>query len=113
MKKQLFILMSVLVCLVVFSANVYAACSSDRCYGKIERLYISGNELLISTDGDEAVLNCNAPNDVYVTIGIGDPNFKNYYAMMLTAMSLDNNIGLRIIEGSNRCTVTYTYTDAN
>ena len=113
MKKQLFILLSVLVCLVVFSANVYAACTSDRCIGKITRLYVSGSTLYISTDGDEALLNCTSPSNVYITISQNDPKFKNLYAMMLTSMSLDNTIGLRIVEGSNPCSLSYTYMDAN
>jgi len=112
MKKQPFVFwISLLVCLVVFSANVYAACTTDRCYGKISRLYISGGTLYISTDGDESSLNCTAPSGIYITINTQDSNFKNYYAMMLTAMSLDNNIGLRINAGSSNCSLVYTYMD--
>jgi hypothetical protein len=113
MKKQLVIfLMSLLACLVVFSANVYAECSSDRCYGKIERLYVSGNTLYISTDGDESLLDCTAPSDIYVTIHNSDPNFKTLYAMMLTSMSVNNTvIGMRIENGSSNCSLVYTYMD--
>ena len=114
MKKQLFIfLMSVLACLVLFSANVYAECTSDRCYGKIERLYVESNTLYISTDGDESFLDCNSPAGVYVTVTTDNPNFKNLYAMMLTSMSLNNNIGFRIENGSSACNLLYTYMDNN
>jgi hypothetical protein len=111
MKKQLFILVSLLVCFVVFSANVYAACSSNQCYGKIERLYVNNTALFISTDGDENALDCTAPGGVYVSISLNHPNFKNLYAMMLTSMSLDNSIGLRIVNGSSDCSLAYTYMD--
>ena len=114
MKKQLFIFwVSLLACLVLFSANVYAACDSTRCYGKIERLYVQNDTLYISTDGDESLLNCNAPGGVYVTITTANPNFKNLYAMMLTSISLNNNIGLRIVDGSSACSLNYTYMDNN
>ena len=82
MKKQLFVLMSVLVCLVLFSANVYAGCTSDRCYGKIDRLYVNGSTFFISTDGDENLLDCTAPGGVYITMSTEDPNFKNLYAIL-------------------------------
>ena len=112
-KKQFICLMSLLACLIVFSANVYAECTSDRCYGKIERLYVQNNNLYISTDGDESFLDCSAPAGVYVTISTDNPNFKNLYAMMLTSMSLDNNIGFRIENGSSACNLLYTYMDNN
>ena len=113
MKKQFIFLMSMLVCLALFSTNVYAACDSNRCYGKIERLYVQNNTLFISTDGDESVLDCMAPGGVYVTVTTDNPNFKNLYAMMLTSMSLDNNIGFRIENGSSGCNLLYTYMDNN
>jgi hypothetical protein len=112
MKKQLVIfLMSLLACLVVFSANVYAECSGNQCYGKIERLYVNGNTLFISTDGDENFLDCTPPGGIYVTISTDNPNFKNLYAMMLTSMSLNNNIGFKIETGSSSCNLVYTYMD--
>ena len=103
------------VCMVVFlvllSTSVYAACTADRCVGKIDRLYVNGGTLFISTDGDENNLDCTAPGGVYITIPSSDPDFKNLYAMMLTSMSLDNTIGLRIENGSDRCALIYTYMD--
>ena len=112
-KKQLICLMSLLACLVVFSANVYAECTSDRCYGKIERLYVNGSTFFIGTDGDESFLDCTAPGGVYITVSTDNPNFKNLYAMMLTSMSLNNTIGLRIENGSSNCNLIYTYMDNN
>lgn len=112
-KKQFILLMSLLAGLVLFSANVYAGCTSDRCYGKIERLYVQNDTLYISTDGDESFLDCNAPGGVYVTVTTDNPNFKNLYAMMLTSMSLNNNIGFRIENGSSACNLLYTYMDNN
>ena len=112
-KKQFIFSMALLACLAVFSSNVYAACSSNFCYGQIERLYISGGTLYLSTDGDESLLDCDSPASVYVTMTTDNPNFKNYYAMMLTSMSLRSKVGLRIENGSSRCSVVYTYMDSN
>ena len=112
-KKQFICLMSLLACLVLFSANVYAECTSDRCYGKIERLYVNGSTFFIGTDGDESFLDCTAPGGVYITVSTDNPNFKNLYAMMLTSMSLNNTIGLRIENGSSSCNLIYTYMDNN
>ena len=98
-------------CLIVLSSSVYAACDANRRVGKIERLYMNGGTLYISTDGNESLLDCTAPAGDYVTIPTTDPNFKNLYAMMLTSMSLDNTIGLRIENGSERCNVVYTFMD--
>ena len=103
------------VCMVVFlvllSTSVYAACTANRCVGKIERLYVNGGTLYISTDGDETNLDCTPPGGVYITISSSDPDFKNLYAMMLTSVSLNNTIGLRIETGSDNCRVIYTYMD--
>ena len=112
MKRQKAIyVVCMVVFLVLFSSSVYAACTADRCVGKIERLYMSGGTLYISTDGDESVLDCTAPAGVYITIPTSNPNFKNLYAMMLTSMSLNNTIGLRIENGSASCNLVYTYMD--
>ena len=110
-KQQVICFMSMVVFLVLFSTNVYATCSSDRCVGKIDRLYMNSGTLYISTDGDETSLDCAAPGGVYITIPSTDPDFKNLYAMMLTSMSLNNTIGLRIENGSAKCNLVYTYMD--
>ena len=103
------------VCMVVFlvllSTSVYADCTANRCVGKIDRLYVTDGTLYISTDGDETNLDCTPVGGVYITIPSSDPDFKNLYAMMLTAVSLNNTIGLRIENGSDRCTLIYTYMD--
>ena len=112
MKKQKAIyVVFMVVFLVLVSSSVYAACDADRCLGKIDRLYMQSGTLYISTDGDETLLDCNAPAGVYITIPTSNPEFKNLYAMMLTSMSLNNTIGLRIANGSESCSLVYTYMD--
>ena len=43
--------------------------------------------------------------------GISSADFKNYYAMMLTTMSMGNQIGLRIETGSDGCELLYAHMD--
>jgi len=110
-KQQVICIMSMVVFLVLFSTSVYAACTTTKCTGQIDRLYITGGKLYISTDGDERNLNCNAVSDVYLTLSTSNPDFKNYYAMMLTTMSMGNQIGLRIETGSEGCELLYAHMD--
>jgi hypothetical protein len=110
-KQQVICIMSMVVFLALFSTSVYAVCTTTKCTGKIDRLYITGGKLYISTDGDERNLDCNAVSDVYLTLSTSNPDFKNYYAMMLTTMSMGNQIGLRIENGSQGCELLYAHMD--
>lgn len=90
----------------------FADCSTIRCTGLIERLYFTADgRLLIATDGDELALNCTAPGDVYITMTSESPVFNAQYAMLLTAQSLGQEIGLRIVEGSDNCELSYITID--
>lgn len=109
MKRKMFCFMTTVGLFLLLSSNVLAACSTKVCVGQIEKLYITGGKLYIGTDGDERNLNCSAVADVYVTLPTSNTDFKNYYAMMLTSMTMNNTIGLRIAEGSNGCELAYAY----
>jgi len=89
----------------------YSACNDTMCIGKITRVYISGGTLYIATDGDETALKCTAPANKYVTIPTSDPMLDEKYATLLTAMSLGNTVGLRIIDNDPNCAVSYLYMD--
>jgi hypothetical protein len=106
-KGFLFIL--VLFGLMVFNdTNVMAACTNTTCTGSIQRLYVNDAGMLyISTDGNELNLDCVPPADIYITLPPTDPNFDRKYAMLLTAMSLDQVVVLRINNGSDGCTLNY------
>ncbi len=100
-------------CLVViFNSTSFADCSSTQCVGMIERLYTDSNGILyIATDGDERALDCTPPANVYMTLDPADPNFNRKYAMLLTAFSLNQEIGIRIVNGSPSCAISYFYID--
>lgn len=116
MKKQKTIfLVTLFVCLLLFSSNTYAACVEGgiRCEGKLERLYMHTGvqKLFIAIDGDESVLDCASQEGVFLTLPTNHSEFKNLYAMLLTALSLDSPVGLRMIQGSAGCEVLYGYLD--
>lgn len=96
----------------IFSSTVFADCSNIQCVGMIERLYTNSNgTLYVATDGDETALDCTPPAGVYMTLDPADPNFNRKYAMLLTAFSLNQEIGIRIINGSSTCAISYFYID--
>ncbi len=98
----------------VFCAGIAgAACTSTTCTGKVERAYFSGNTLYVATDGDESALNCTSPAGKYVTIPASDPDFDRKYAMILTAMASNFDIGLRVIDNDPACALQYVFMDAN
>lgn len=95
---------------VLSNTMVFADCSTTTCVGKIKRLYHNSEGLLyIATDGDEGNLDCDAVSGRYVTLPPGDEYFDRRYAMLLTAMSLQKKVGLRIITGSDNCSLSYIY----
>lgn len=97
---------------VLISTTAFSACSSTACYGEIERLYTDSTGVLyIATDGDETALDCDAVSDVYITLPADDEHFNQKYAMLLTAISLKKNVGLRISTGSNNCSLSYIFMD--
>ena len=109
--KFLTLLLGICLMTIALADIAYSACSTTTCYGKITRVYISGGTLYIATDGNEKSLNCTSPAGVYVTIPTSDPMLDEKYATLLTAMSLGNKVGLRIIPGDPHCAVSYVYMD--
>lgn len=109
--KMFFVAVMVVGFSLITNSLVFAACSDVSCVGKIQRLYIDAGTLYIATDGDEKLLNCTPPAGVYVTMPVADESFKTKYAMVLTALSLDLPVGLRIVNGSATCSVAYVYMD--
>lgn len=99
---------------ILFYSSSFAACSTTHCVGKIERLYMKNDGgLYIGTDGNESNLICTSPAGVYVTMKNVDSDiFNRQYALLLTALTLGNNVTLRIIKNSDDCRVDYIVVDA-
>lgn len=95
-----------------WSSATVAECSDRFCVGQVQRLYMaSDGNLRIASDGDETLLNCTAVGGVYMTLQADDPNFNRKYALLLTAYSLKQEVGIRIINGSSNCAVSYFFID--
>lgn len=96
------------------SSNVFAECTADRCDGLIEELfYNNAGNLFIATDGDEANLDCDSAGDIYVMLDKNDQYFDRKLAMLLTASSASQEVGIRINNGSTNCTVNYVVVNSN
>jgi len=110
MKRLMLVSVIAVGLLLSFSAASMAACSSLICIGKVSRLYFSGDYLYIGTDGDEKALNCTSPaGGTLVSIPVTDQFLDQKYALLLTAVSLDKTVGIRINENTATCTVNYVY----
>mgnify|MGYP000501257147 CR=1 FL=1 len=111
MKKTILVFLIALGCMISFSVSSMAACSDKLCKGKVVKLRLHDNILYIGTDGDESQLNCTSPAGTYVSIPTGDPSFMQKYSLLLTAVSLDKTVTLRIKELSRICNVDYIIMD--
>ena len=110
MKK---ILLSVLTLgAMVVGAN--AGCTATACIGKIDKLYMTSNgTLYVGTDGDEKALNCaggvgnGGVSGVYMSMKEGDVGKNAMYSLLLTAMTTDKTVTVRVQEGTVDCRVSY------
>lgn len=110
MKKLLISILAI----VMMSISVYAKCTSGACTGKITKLYIKADGLiLVGTDGNENALNCAAGagnggvSGVYMTLRKKDIGQNTMYSLILTAEATGKDITLKIQEGTPDCRVIY------
>lgn len=112
-RKLLLVVMVVALTLTV-NTMAFSACSTNSCVGTIQRLYTNSAGLVyIATDGDERALDCESPASVYITLPADDENFDRKYALLLAAALKKQQVGLRIINGSENCALSYVYVDIN
>ena len=105
MKK---ILMSVLA-LSVSTVVANAGCSGTSCSNvKIEKLYMTaGGTLYVGTDGTESALNCASPAGKYVSLAEGDVGKNAMYSLLLTAMTTNKKVSIKVVPNSETCKVQY------
>lgn len=111
MKKRMLVILISLGFVFSFSKSSMAVCNDKICKGKVVRLFLSDSKLYIGTDGDESSLNCVVPAGTYVSIPTNDPLFDQKYALLLTAVSLNKDVTIRIKDFSTGCIVNYIYMD--
>lgn len=89
-----------------------ADCDSIRCVGKIERIYLDRTWVNISTDGQEANLNCTlaiaqSGGQGYVRLHKTHENYQAIYSTLLSAKIANMPVNIRISTGSADCAVAY------
>jgi hypothetical protein len=112
MLKKLAIGTSLLV-LSATATSALAACNAagTQCSGNVSVLFFdpTGN-LNIRLDGVDipAEATCTSSQN-YGQVAAANPQLKNFYAMALTAFSLDNPLTMRMVTNSATCEVAYTF----
>ncbi|MGP0171774.1 hypothetical protein ACSVIJ_07810 [Pseudomonas sp. NCHU5208] len=101
------------VSVLAFAEMAYSACSSVMCQNVyVERLNPNANgKVYVATSGDETQLNCSAVSQVYLTFDLSEPAGNVFYSTLLAAQISDRKVSLRIVDGSQGCTVTYIMHD--
>jgi hypothetical protein len=86
----------------------FAECSAAGCYEVlIEELYPTAEGgVWIKTTGNETLANCTANSNVFLRLNVS-AGYKDIYATLLAAMLAEKRVSLRVVEGSNPCTVAY------
>jgi len=90
------------------ATTAFAECWSAGCYEVlIEELYPTAEGgVWIKTTGDETLANCTANSNVFLRLN-ASPGYKDIYSTLLAAMLAEKRVSLRVVEGSNPCTVSY------
>lgn len=75
-------------------------------------MYIEANgDLYVQTSGIETAANCVPNSGTYLYLAGGATKFKEIYAMLLTAQALGWQVRIRIVEGSNPCSISWAAVD--
>ncbi len=84
-------------------------CYSTGCSNvKVEMLYVEADRnILVGTDGDESVMNCDSASNGYATLLSTDSNFEIMYSTLLAARMSGQSVRIRIDENSAQCSVAY------
>ncbi|WP_394203806.1 hypothetical protein [Marinagarivorans algicola] len=102
-----------LISMIAISNASWAVCSAQRCENvEVDRIYIKKDgEVFVGTSGDEKLLNCTAVSGVYATFSLADPGGQAHYSLLLAAQMVGKEVGVRILEGSSKCTIEYVTID--
>lgn len=109
MKKAILLSM---ITLLAPSASL-AKCNALSCTGRLEQVSISESVVHVNIQGDESALNCTlvGQSDVddrrYLTLSKDHRLFNEVFAAFLAAKTTARAITIRIVEGSDRCQISY------
>jgi len=102
-----------------FTQTARAECDSERCVGKITRLYPhptgavnpARGVVYIGTDGNETNLACAPVSDVYIALYPNQKLFKEVYDALLNGITHNLKMQVRIDPSSSVCKVGYVVID--
>lgn len=112
---KLKILFYVLTLSAIASTSAQAACNDKFCEGSandvIRILYLSqGQNVWIEVPAADGVnLNCNRVEGKFLSLKPSHGLFKEVYSTLLTAVSQNLKVRLRIVEGSSDCEISYVF----
>ncbi|WP_152547950.1 hypothetical protein [Photobacterium galatheae] len=98
--------------LFLFSSTTWAACSPNQCHGigkdVLVSVYPSGTgHIYLEAPADKGKLNCQLVEGHYMTLKNTHPVFEAMYSTILTALSTQKKLTVRIVENSEGCEVMY------
>ena len=88
--------------------------AGTSCTGFVERIYYNGaGDLFIRLEGVNIPeqTTCTGSQN-YGLVTADNPRLNQFYAMVLTAFSLDNELALRMKTNSENCEIAYMFMDA-
>jgi hypothetical protein len=95
-------------CCVLFADTSNAECVPTACIGLVDQVYVEANgDLYVQTSGNETLANCTPNSGLYLYLAGGATKFKEIYAMLMSAQALGWQVTLRIVDGSNPCTISW------
>lgn len=104
---------AVLVAALGFTAVAYAECYSGGCTEVyVDELYPDSGGAWIQTSGTETLANCTADSGIFLRLN-GGPGFDAIYSTLLAAQISEKKVGIRIVDGSNPCTISYVRLNRN
>ena len=100
---------------VAHAQNSGVSCSSIAGGGEADVLIsrvlpLDNGKILIDIVGHEtesATMNCSLWQDRYITLNPDHPRLQENFATILTAIATGSTLTLRIVEGSNDCSLSY------
>lgn len=98
-----------------FAQSSGVSCSTIACGGEADVLIsrvlpLDNGKILIDIVGHEtesATMNCSLWQDRYITLNPDHPRLQENFATILTAIATGSTLTLRIVEGSNDCSLSY------
>lgn len=90
----------------------YAGCVDRSCMGigieVVKSVYPSSTgDIYLEAPDDKTTLNCTLKEGQYMVLQSDHPLFREIYSTVLSALTSNKRLQVRIVEGSDNCQVSY------